>query len=145
MSHLRKLFVVALFGSLGACSTLVEGTSQSIQVNTVPTNAKCDLFRNGAVIGTIQPTPGSVLVKKTKENIMVKCEKDGYQQGSFNNKSDFAGATAGNLILGGIVGIAIDAASGAANKYDGEVTITLQPEPAVVPGIADKAAGKPTS
>jgi len=70
----------------GACSTIVEGTSQTIQINTIPSETKCDLLREGAVIGTVASTPGSVAVKKNKQNIMMKCEKDGYQQASFNNK-----------------------------------------------------------
>jgi hypothetical protein len=144
-SPTRAILAAALLGCLGACSTIVEGTSQTIQINTIPSEAKCDLFREGAVIGTVASTPGSMTVKKNKQNIMVKCEKDGYQQASFNNKSDFAGATAGNLLLGGFIGVAVDAASGAANKYDGDVTITLQPEPAVAPAVADNAASKPTS
>jgi hypothetical protein len=124
---------------------VVEGTSQSIQVNTIPAGAKCDLVRDGAVIGTVNPTPGSVTVKKNKQNILVNCEKDGYQNASFNNKSDFAGATAGNILLGGLVGVAMDAASGAANKYDGEVNITLPPNGSTAPAVDDKAASKPTS
>ena len=60
MSPSRTILAAALLGSLGACSTIVEGTSQTIQINTIPSEAKCDLFREGAVIGTVASTPGSV-------------------------------------------------------------------------------------
>ena len=72
-------------------------------------------------------------------------KKTGISKRLSTTKSDFAGATAGNLLLGGFIGVAVDAASSAANKYDGDVTITLQPEPTVAPAVADNAASKPTS
>lgn len=146
----RLSALVALGFGLSACSTIVEGTSQDIQINTKPVGASCDLIRDGVVIGTVDPTPGKVKVKKTKQNIQVVCEKEGYRQSTQSNKSGFAGATAGNILLGGLVGVAIDAASGAANKYDPEVNIVLEPvEPDQKPMMdkpqEDMKAGKPTS
>ncbi|MCA8928483.1 MAG: hypothetical protein KDC18_10470 [Alphaproteobacteria bacterium] len=145
----KMLGVIVCASGLGACASIVEGTSQEIAVNTKPPGASCELRRDGVVIGVVPKTPGTVTVKKTKQNINVVCEKDGFEQASFRNKSDFAGATAGNLLLGGIVGVAIDAASGASNKYDGEVNIVLQPVPAAEetdkpnePTVAE-ANGKP--
>lgn len=143
-----RLGVFALLPlALSACSTIVEGTSQDIQVNSTPPGARCELKRDGTVIGVVPSTPGSVNVKKTKQNIMVTCSKEGYQDASFNNKSDFAGATAGNLLLGGIIGVGIDAATGATNKYDPEVNITLPPKDAPTPPAEEmtKDAAAPTS
>lgn len=139
-----------LASSFGACASIVEGTSQEIAINTQPPEASCELFRDNVVIGIVPSTPGTVTVKKTKQNINVVCKKDGFQQVSQNNKSDFAGASVGNLILGGFVGIAIDAASGATNKYDGEVNIVLQPVPKpeldqTTPPPVASSSDKPTS
>ncbi len=137
--------------SLGACSTIIEGTSQEITIGTAPPGASCDLKRDGVVIGMVPSTPGSVTVKKNKQNILITCRKEGYKDATLRNESDFAGATAGNVLLGGVIGIGIDAATGAANKYDGDVIITLEPLEATPPGTpapsiapaADKK--KPTS
>jgi hypothetical protein len=41
--------------------------------------------------------------------------------------SKFTGATVGNILLGGIVGVVVDAASGANNKYPERVTIVMTP------------------
>jgi hypothetical protein len=74
----------------------------------------------------------------------VKCSKTGFQEASYLNHSGAAGATFGNIILGGGIGWAIDSASGADNKYDGVVNVTLVPAGAV-PVPAAIAPGKPTS
>ena len=145
-SSVCVLGAVVLAFSLGACASIVEGTSQEIAINSQPAGASCELFRDGVVIGLVSNTPGAATIKKTKQNINVVCKKDGFQQASQLNESDFAGATAGNLLLGGIIGVAIDAASGAANKYNGEVNIVLQPEPAKTEAPATALiADKPTS
>lgn len=121
-----SIYLLAVAG-LGGCSSIIEGTSQQIMVNTNPNGADCALYREGARIGTIQNTPGSGLVNKTKHDIWIVCIKEGYQQATYYNHSGAAGATFGNIILGGGIGWAIDSASGADNKYDSPVNISLVP------------------
>ncbi|WP_152613576.1 hypothetical protein [Inquilinus limosus] len=152
-----KRFVLALAAaaSLSACSSIIEGTSQEIAVNTNPSGAQCQLQREGTVIATIPATPAATTIKKTKHDITISCDKVGYQTATFLNKSDVAGATVGNVILGGGIGWAIDSASGADNKYTSPVNITLVPAVAgatvpgataprpntVVPGLQMKPVG----
>ncbi len=135
--------VAAVFAvsSLSACSSVIEGTSQEILVNTNPPGANCEFVREGNVIASVAQTPGGVTIKKTKHDITLKCNKQGYQEATYLNHSGAAGATFGNIVLGGGIGWAIDSASGADNKYDGVVNITL------VPANADKvaAASVPTT
>ena len=112
---------------LGGCSSVIEGTSQEILVNTNPPGADCAFEREGNVIARVQQTPGGATIKKTKHDITLRCAKPGYQDATYLNHSGAAGATFGNIILGGGIGWAIDSASGADNKYDGTVNITLVP------------------
>jgi hypothetical protein len=135
---------IAVGGTLGACSSIVEGTSQEIVINTNPAGASCALHRKDIVIARVAPTPGAATIKKTKYDITILCEKEGYQQASFLDKSGVAGATFGNIILGGAVGWAIDSASGADNKYDSPVNITLLPVGAA-PAAAPATAPSPTT
>ena len=113
--------------TLGACSSIIEGTSQEIFVNTNPAGAACDLVREGRTIARIGRTPQAVTIKKTKHDITVVCGLAGFRKSTFVNKSGAAGATFGNIILGGGIGWAIDSASGADNKYTSPVNITLVP------------------
>ncbi|MBA2587783.1 MAG: hypothetical protein H0U98_04065 [Alphaproteobacteria bacterium] len=130
--------VIAATG-LSGCSSVIEGTSQEILVNTNPSGANCEFVREGNVIARVTQTPGGATIKKTKHDITLKCQKDGYQEATYLNHSGAAGATFGNIILGGGIGWAIDSASGADNKYDGVVNITLVPNGAA-PGAAPKPA-----
>lgn len=110
---------------VGGCSTIIEGRSQEIMVNTNPPGASCTLKRKDETLGTINPTPGSLYVEKTKYDIMIACDKKGYETATYLNHSGAAGATFGNIILGGGIGWAVDSATGSDNKYDSPVNITL--------------------
>jgi len=88
-------------------------------------------MREGQPIGSVNPTPGTLLVKKTKYDITIACDRPGFDQATFLNHSAVAGATFGNIILGGGIGWAIDSASGADNKYESPANLTLVPKAAV--------------
>lgn len=142
-----KWLALTMALSLGACSSIIEGTSQELMVNTNPQGANCAFEREGITIARVAPTPGAATIKKTKHDILVKCSKDGYHEATYFNKSDVAGATVGNIILGGGIGWAIDSASGADNKYETPTNITLVPlsEPAPESQTSedpDKAVGQ---
>ena len=131
MRYLRSTLVAAM--ALGGCASIIEGTSQEILVNTNPPGASCTLLREGQPIGTINPTPGSVLIKKTKYDMTIVCDRPGFAQATYINHSGAAGATVGNIVLGGGIGWAIDSASGSDNKYDSPVNLTMVPQTAVAP------------
>ena len=118
------LVAAALLAS--GCSSIIEGTSQTLSFESNPPGADCSLTRHEEVIANVK-TPGGILIKKTKYDIHVLCKKDGYQDATAFLHSDAAGATFGNIILGGGIGWAIDSASGADNKYTEHTTVTLIP------------------
>src|SRR5437660_7102237 len=70
--------IAAIAALCGGCSTIIEGTSQELYVNTNPAGASCGLMRDGRQIATINPTPGTALVQKTKHDITVVCDRDGF-------------------------------------------------------------------
>ncbi len=136
MTTLGKWCALAVMLALGACSSIVEGTSQQISVVTNPPGAACKFHRNGEIVGMVNPTPGGALIKKTKHHIEVVCEKDGYQEARYLNKSGIQEATFANILVGGGIGWAIDSASGADNKYEDAVNITLAPAVSSAPAGA---------
>ncbi len=124
----RNLGVVLLALGLTNCASIIDGTTQEIVINTNPTDACCVLNRQGVSIGTVEQTPGGVTIQKTKEDITVVCDKEGYQTATHLSNSGIQGSTWGNIVLGGGVGWAIDSARGADNYYETPVNITLLPE-----------------
>lgn len=109
--------VLALGVAVSGCATIIKGTTQDISVNTTPVGgADCTLVNSE---GTwYLTTPGTVKVHKTKTDLDITCKKDGYAPGHIVAISHFNGTTAGNILLGGVIGIGVDAASGADNEYD---------------------------
>jgi hypothetical protein len=130
-----KLSAVAAVAALGAamsgCATVFEGTSQEISVVTNPPGASCSFERQGMQVGAIANTPGTANIRKSKYDIVVKCDKPGYQQAQFLNHSGVSAAIAGNvaadLLLTWGMSSVVDSADGADNKYDSAVTMTLLP------------------
>ncbi len=126
MLMLRAIAAVLLCLSGGGCATVVTGTSQSIAVSSEPSGADCTLKRDGQSIGTVR-TPGQVAVKRDAKPIQVVCTKDDHDDGKHVMESKFESSTMGNLAIGGLVGVMVDAASGANSRYDTNITVQLAP------------------
>jgi hypothetical protein len=126
-----RILCVSLLSSAlltGGCATLTKGGSQTVTVDTDPSGAVCTLARDAKTLAVINPTPGSVSVEKAQGTIAIACTKHGYLEASGSLASEFQAMTFGNILLGGIVGVVVDAASGAMREYPTKATITLIPE-----------------
>lgn len=113
---------------LGGCATVVSGTTQNIGVNTDPEGADCQFTRKGVLVGRVNPTPGTMQVGKDYESVSVLCHKEGFDDTTGLIGSEFQAMTFGNILLGGVIGVVVDAASGAMMKYPESVTFTLVPK-----------------
>lgn len=137
---MRLLPLLLLTVALPGCATLVEGTSQSMTVTTNPAGASCTLDRQGERLGAIAPTPGTLRVDKSKNDMAVTCAKEGYQTATTSHSPKFVGTTFGNLIAGGLIGVVVDAASGANFRYPDEVRVDLAPTAPPVAGLSPEVA-----
>lgn len=124
----RTLATVVIALSLSGCATIVEGSDQTVTVTTTPSGAMCELKRDGQVVAVVNPTPGSASIDKSKHDVSVTCSKEGYQGGGGALSSKFQGMTFGNILFGGIIGVAVDASSGAMHQYEPSIHVTLIPE-----------------
>ena len=123
--NLRIVFACAALSVLAGCASIIDGSSQDIEINTTPQGASCTLTRAGETLGSVAETPGTIKVEKTKDDITVTCKKNGYAASVYVDKSGSDGTTLGNIILGGGIGWAVDSARGADNKYDTPITLVL--------------------
>ena len=99
--------------------------------------ASCTL--TSPAIGTLTVvTPDTISLPKASDNISVRCSKECYQHGAGVISSNMEGMTAGNIILGGVIGLGVDAVSGAMNKYSPEIQVALIP----IPGCGAPAVAK---
>lgn len=140
-----KAILILPLAMLSACATLVNGSSQNVTVSTSPPGASCTLDRVGARVGAIPATPGSVRLDKSKNDLSVTCSKDGYQTATTAHAPSFSGATFGNIIAGGVVGVVVDAASGANYSYPDDIRIDLAANPglALPPMASEGSPGGP--
>jgi uncharacterized protein YceK len=112
---------------LGGCSTIVKGTEQQVSVNTPGApGALCQLQSPAIGIRTVQ-TPANIVLPKSRHNVAVSCSAQCYSPGVGTLGSHTEVMTAGNVIFGGIVGLGVDAASGAMNDSGVEVMMTPLP------------------
>lgn len=154
MTTAHATIAVAILIGLTGCASVLTGHSQKLTLNTDPPGADCMLTRNDLAIGRVNPTPGVITVQRAKDAIRVTCVKEGHQEATYVNKSGFEAAVLGNVLIGGLVGVAVDATSGATNKYEEVMNIqlaatgTAQTSPAsteAVPAPASDVAGAPAA
>ncbi|MBS0470506.1 MAG: translation initiation factor 2 [Proteobacteria bacterium] len=126
---MKLVSVAALAASviaLSGCASIIKGSTQSIAITTTPVSgANCNLTSKEGNWPVV--TPGVVKVDKTKEDITIRCTKDGYKDAMSTIPSDFQGWTLGNLLLGGIIGVGVDAATGAMNEYPHSFNVPMEP------------------
>lgn len=146
---MRIIVVAALCAALGGCASATRGWDEQIAISSTPSGA------NAIVSGlsTPQPciTPCSVKAKRS-DDISITFEKEGYEPQIVNLTKEIAptGAAgfAGNILLGGVIGGVVDAASGAALDHKpNPVIVTLQPvaPPPPPPRSTIRRKPKPTS
>ena len=118
--------VAAASLALGGCATVINGTSQDVKFQSDPGGAQVKLTG-----GQNCTTPCEVSLKR-RHDLRADFTKPGYKPAYVLIQSKTGGAMAGNLLLGGIIGGAVDAANGASNH--------LNPSPVNLKLAADGSA-----
>jgi uncharacterized protein YceK len=117
---LKYIFVFILFIFLSGCASITESKNQSMSVNTGDvTGAMCTLS-NSKGSYFVNSTPGTVLVRNACDPLAISCTKKGYVPANpaAGTVQDKAKSMAwGNLVFGGIIGIAVDRSTGAGCQY----------------------------
>ena len=96
------LFIMALIG----CASIMHGTSQEVGISSTPSGAKVSVSSQS--FGT---TPVIVNLKR-KNNHIIKIELEGYLPYETTLTKKVSGWVWGNIVLGGLIGLAVDAISG---------------------------------
>ena len=117
--------VLAMLGS--GCATVVRGTTENVTITANPPNAQ---IRTS--LGHTCPASPCTVVVDRKTEFVAYAEAPGYQPASLQVATRLGGGGAagmvGNVVLGGVVGIGIDAVSGATlDHYPNPAHIELAP------------------
>ncbi len=120
------LAVIAGSLSLGACATVTRGTTEQITFNSTPPAE----MRTST--GLNCPTTPCTLDVSRKSEFVATFSKPGYQSQDVMVQTRIAGAGAagfaGNVLVGGLVGMGVDAATGSTlEHYPNPVTVSLVP------------------
>lgn len=113
---LKNIIIIgALASLLGGCATVTRGTTNDIQITSEPAGANAKTSMSHTCI-----TPCIIKVGR-KDEFQVIFNKEGYKEAIIPVKTQVAGAgvagMAGNVLVGGFVGVGVDAYTGAAYEH----------------------------
>lgn len=127
--------VVAFLPLFAGCASIVTGSSDRVTIESQPTGAVFET--NTGHRGT---TPSMITVPDS-QTLVVTAHLDGHEDARAELKPRMSAWFAGNILIGGLLGIAIDLVSGNWQTHDDKLVVTLKPKGA--PATAPVAAPKP--
>lgn len=116
----RAVAVVGLVAALSGCASIMNGTRQAVGISSSPTASAV------TVDGVSHGRTPVVAQLMRKDNHIVRIELEGYQPFEATLTQSVSGWVWGNIVFGGLIGLAVDAISGGLYKLTPEqVTATL--------------------
>jgi PEGA domain len=111
------------------CASVTRGTTENISIATTPAGATAEVSGLDTPMACLTPC---VVQAKRSADITVTINKDGYEPLTIPLTKEIPGTGAagfaGNLLAGGLIGMGVDAVTGAAQDHKpNPVIVTLQP------------------
>lgn len=150
---LIALFVGVTF--LSGCASVTGTRNQPVSVRSscgaAPIAGAACKLSNDKGEWHVASTPGSVTIQKAFGDVAVECEKTGFGRGARIYQSAANASIYGNILVGGLIGYAIDAGSGSGFDYPQLMSVDVcngvtrsDVAPAVAQSAAQSAAYSPT-
>jgi len=142
---MRFVGIVALAAALGGCASVTRGTTENISIASTPSGAEATI--SGLEVPTACVTPCAIVAKRSAD-ISISFAKPGFETEIVTLIKEVpatgAAGFAGNIVAGGLVGMGVDAVTGAAQDHKpNPVIVTLQPIRPPAPAIPARPRGKP--
>lgn len=112
---------------LSACSTIINGTNQGVNFTTGEAQgAKC-LVTGGSKgdVNTSFTSPADLQIPRSKKSLQIECNKPGYQTTTKTVAGTLEGTVIGNVIVGGLPGLGVDAIAGSLYRYPDTIDIDM--------------------
>ena len=127
----REAFALAATLLLQSCATAISGRTQTIRVRSDPSEARVTAQPGGQQA----TTPATLTLPRLESGYRLRFEKPGYAPIDIRLSTSTNGWVWGNIVIGGLIGLAVDYNTGAA--------YTLSPdevEARLTPAQADSSA-----
>ena len=111
---MKKILSLILAGVLSSCGTIVNGTHQDVLINSNVEGATVKV--DGVPYGK---TPLQTELKRTTGHV-VQLSAEGYETAAVVVHNEMSWWFAGNILLGGLIGMGVDCISGGAWALDDE-------------------------
>jgi hypothetical protein len=126
---MRILGIVAFAAMLGGCASVTRGTTENISIASTPAGAEATI--SGLEVPTACVTPCAIVAKRSAD-ISISFAKPGFKTEvvTLTKEVPATGAAgfAGNILAGGLIGMGVDAATGAALDHKpNPVIVTMAP------------------
>jgi hypothetical protein len=114
---------------VGGCASVISGDMQAVTIATYDPSGTpiagvdCKLSNNN---GAWQVrSPGTVNVRKSAQELLVRCEMEDNPPGVTKVASSANAAIFGNVVFGGVVGVIVDQSTGSGYDYPTHVRVDL--------------------
>jgi hypothetical protein len=117
----RAIFASAILAFLSGCASITGSETQQISLTTVDeqtkpvTGVSCKLQNDKG--SWEAKSPSFVTIRRSAEDMVVECQKDGHPVGMLKAISRAGGDMYGNIIFGGGIGALIDHNKGNGYNY----------------------------
>jgi len=123
-----SILIMFLYLFISGCASVSGGSSQSLTVmanhkDQDVVGANCEIKNTRGL--WFVTTPGTTQIRSSNETLSIVCNKKGLESGRAIVESETKGAMYGNLILGGVIGGAVDHSTGAAYEYPKTVRVRM--------------------
>ena len=127
MTNMLTLCAVLLM-TLTGCASITGSKNQPISITAIceaeqVQAANCTVTNDKGMIYV--STPGTAFVNKSTSDLVVSCTKEKVQSNPVIVKSSSNANIWGNILLGGPIGAAVDASTGAGFDYPNSVNVTF--------------------
>lgn len=120
---------VALSVLSSSCASIFTKSNQEIQFKGIPGTVVIDKKKNKPIAEIASNGFATAKIRKQLKGKELQATLDGYIPGDYMLNTKIQGWFWGNILLGGIPGMAIDAATGKMMKYKTDMLdVTLQPQ-----------------
>jgi hypothetical protein len=103
---MKRVATLSVVLAISACASIMHGTSQDVGISSSPT---------GASVSIDNQSPGQtpyIAHLSRKDNHVIKLALDGYAPADLTVTRKTSGWVWGNIVFGGLIGLAVDAITG---------------------------------